>query len=193
MMFKALFSSSSPAVPRVDPVGTVISSHALREAALRASWHRDRQVARRREAWRWVVFWSWKYGRKPAVVLAVLALVLWASVQWLPRSLTAQWAQQQVTLPKPALSALQAASSSAQAIQTAPSGKPATLEPAAALTHPGSPSDADTSAAALAPLTNALSRPIQLKPEFELSPVPVPASIASRSSPSFPSHKGPSP
>lgn len=43
---------------------------------MRASWQRDRHVARRRQAWRWTLFWIWKYGRFAAVVISPIALVV---------------------------------------------------------------------------------------------------------------------
>lgn len=64
----------------------VIDSNSLREAALRASWHRDHHVAKRREAWRWALFWGWTYGRKigvlvvPMVIASYLALQLWPDI-----------------------------------------------------------------------------------------------------------------
>jgi hypothetical protein len=39
----------------------VVDTNTLREAALRASWRRDHNVARRRLALRWVLWWIWKY------------------------------------------------------------------------------------------------------------------------------------
>lgn len=73
--------------------GSVISSQALREAALRASWYRDRRVARRREAWRWLVFLSWTCGRKSAVVLASLVALWWVGAQIQPDETFPLWAR----------------------------------------------------------------------------------------------------
>lgn len=73
---------------------TVIDSNSLREAALRASWHRDHRVARRRQAWRWALFWGWKYGCKsgflivPVAVAGYLVFQPWAH-DWLPQANTA--------------------------------------------------------------------------------------------------------
>ncbi len=58
----------------------VIDSNSLREAALRASWHRDHRVARRREAWRWAMFWAWKYGPKAFAVILLISLACYVVV-----------------------------------------------------------------------------------------------------------------
>jgi anti-sigma-K factor RskA len=47
----------------------------LRRAALRASWARDRRVARRRLALRWFVWALWRYGLALLLVAAVAAAV----------------------------------------------------------------------------------------------------------------------
>jgi len=48
---------------------------ALRLAALQASWQRDRWVARRRVALRWVLWYAGKYGLQVLLALAVAAFV----------------------------------------------------------------------------------------------------------------------
>ena len=45
----------------------MIDSNTLRQAALHARWQRDRRVAGRRQAWRWALYWSWRYGKKAFV------------------------------------------------------------------------------------------------------------------------------
>lgn len=62
----------------------VIDSNTLREAALRASWHRDHRVARRREAWRWMMFWLWKYGRRVGMAVIPMSAVAWLALQVWP-------------------------------------------------------------------------------------------------------------
>lgn len=50
-------------------------AEALRQAALRASWRRDRRVARRRVALRWLAWALWRYGLALLLVLVVAASV----------------------------------------------------------------------------------------------------------------------
>ena len=61
---------------------------ALRLAALQASWQRDRWVARRRVALRWVLWYAGKYGLQVLLALAVAAF-LWLRVIPGLRELTA--------------------------------------------------------------------------------------------------------
>ena len=71
--------SLNTASRRVDLLpsgGTVIASDTLREAALRASWQRDHHVGRRRQAWRWTLFWIWKFGCFAGVAIGPIALVV---------------------------------------------------------------------------------------------------------------------
>lgn len=49
----------------------------LRMAALRASWTRDRRVARRRVALRWLAWAFWRYGLALLLVLAIAASLAW--------------------------------------------------------------------------------------------------------------------
>lgn len=49
-------------------------SEALRLAALQASWRRDRRVARRRIAWRWMVWYARRY--LPWLVAALALLIV---------------------------------------------------------------------------------------------------------------------
>lgn len=51
---------------------SIPGSEALRLAALQASWRRDRRVARRRIAWRWVVWFARRYLPWLAATLALL-------------------------------------------------------------------------------------------------------------------------
>lgn len=66
-------STRSPVVPGSD---------ALRQAALEASWRRDRQVAQRRIAWRWVVWCVQRYSLPTAGVLGATALVVYLAGVW---------------------------------------------------------------------------------------------------------------
>lgn len=78
-------SSLNTAPRQVDsrPLGVpVIGSDALREAALRASWHRDHRVARRRQSWRWVLFWVWKIGYGAVVVTGPIMLIAAVALQF---------------------------------------------------------------------------------------------------------------
>lgn len=50
---------------------------ALRQVALRASWTRDRRVARRRVALRWLAWAFWRYGLALLLVVAVAVSVVW--------------------------------------------------------------------------------------------------------------------
>jgi len=50
-------------------------AEALRQAALRASWARDRRVARRRLALRWLAWAFWRYGLALLLVLTLAASV----------------------------------------------------------------------------------------------------------------------
>lgn len=78
-----IFFSARQATPaeHLNAPQPVIDSNSLREAALRASWHRDHRVARRREAWRWVLFWGWKYGRTASAIVVPLVMAVWLALQ----------------------------------------------------------------------------------------------------------------
>jgi hypothetical protein len=55
----------------------VPSTEAIRQAALSASWARDRRVARRRLAWRWLLWAGWRIGLPLLLALALVAWLLW--------------------------------------------------------------------------------------------------------------------
>ena len=57
-------------------------TEALRQAALAASWKRDRAVARRRLMWRWGVFYAQRYAPHSLAALTVLAGALYVSGHW---------------------------------------------------------------------------------------------------------------
>lgn len=66
--------------PTFDQSVALPTSEELRNQALCASWQRDRQVARRRLAWRWAWWYVARYAWAP--VLAVMALAaIW---HWWP-------------------------------------------------------------------------------------------------------------
>ena len=54
-------------------------TESVRQAALAASWRRDRVVARRRLAWRWFLWYLW---RSLPYLLAACALVAAGSHLW---------------------------------------------------------------------------------------------------------------
>jgi uncharacterized BrkB/YihY/UPF0761 family membrane protein len=56
----------------------------VRQAALNASWARDRRIARRRLAFRWLFWAAWRIGLP---VLLALALALWLLGQIPPASM----------------------------------------------------------------------------------------------------------
>ncbi len=103
MGLRLFFNRRAIPAKRLNGPQPVIDSNSLRETALRASWHRDHRVARRREAWRWVMFWSWKYGRTPAAIVVTLAMAAWLAFLLNPgmfRSLTAAAPDQSTPLAK---------------------------------------------------------------------------------------------
>lgn len=140
------------------------TSDALRLATLQASWARDRQVARRRLAWRWLV-WAWWRYLLPAT--AVLALSAWLAAWWLPQ------AHQQ-------LSRLPAPSTAQDRTQARPTARPAPTAPDPTLTAEGEPLDLgqpDTEPLALR-LDSRWAVPRAAAPEGSLSsgeePLPAP-------------------
>jgi hypothetical protein len=62
-----------PAVPGSD---------AIRQAALQASWQRDRRVAQRRIVWRWVLWYLQKYSLPLLALVSVIAVVVYLSGAW---------------------------------------------------------------------------------------------------------------
>lgn len=80
MFWSRTQTSKLPLAPASVP-----HSQALLQAALQASWKRDRRVGRRRLALRWVVWGFLRYGL-PFLLLAAVATVVWF---WLVPSLQA--------------------------------------------------------------------------------------------------------
>lgn len=74
---------------------SVPHSQALLQAALQASWKRDRRVGRRRLALRWVVWAFLRYGL-PFLLLLAVATVVWF---WLVPSLRAMAVNQAIISP----------------------------------------------------------------------------------------------
>ena len=64
-----------PETPEPRPLHP--DAEALRQVALRASWTRDRRVARRRVALRWLAWAFWRYGLALLLVLAIAASLAW--------------------------------------------------------------------------------------------------------------------
>jgi hypothetical protein len=67
-----LWQRSEPLNPPRDLPPTIPGSDTVRQAALQASWRRDRRVAQRRIAWRWVVWYFQRYSPHVLVGFAVL-------------------------------------------------------------------------------------------------------------------------
>lgn len=71
-----LWQRSEPQEPPRHLPPTIPGSDSVRQAALQASWRRDRRVARRRIAWRWV---TWYFQRFSPHVLVGVALLIGAT------------------------------------------------------------------------------------------------------------------
>jgi hypothetical protein len=72
----------SPPVDALSPANKgapVIDTPTLRQAALQKSWQRDQQVARRRLALRWVLWWLWKLRYYLLIACAVLGYLMYRS------------------------------------------------------------------------------------------------------------------
>lgn len=137
---------SHPTVPRSAPVP---DAQALRQAILQASWRRNRWVAQRRLAWRWLLWFGTRYALP---VLAVAGLGAWLWLMVLPGA-ALPWASRTALAPAPS-----SQPPTAEAAQ--PHSPPAQGQaPDAPLTHHN---DTDTEAAVL------------YSPEGEELPVPLP-------------------
>jgi hypothetical protein len=79
-------SSTPTSNPNARHPAAVPSSDTVRRTALSASWARDRRVARRRLAFRWL-FWAW--WRIGLPVLLTLALAVWLLGQMPPANVPA--------------------------------------------------------------------------------------------------------
>ena len=87
-------SSASAPTTSVRHAAAVPSSDTVRRAALNASWARDRRLARRRLAFRWL-FWAWWHIGLP--MLLALALAVWLLGQ-LPPAKVPAWLKPIVSL-----------------------------------------------------------------------------------------------
>lgn len=76
-----LFQRRTPPVVVAPAPYTVPDANQLRQHALQAGWQRDRQVARRRLALRWLWWALPRYGL-PTAALAALLLALYTLIQW---------------------------------------------------------------------------------------------------------------
>jgi hypothetical protein len=63
--------------PHDGPETAVPSSEAIRRAALSASWERDRRVASRRLAVRWLLWAWWRIGLPLLLALGLAITLLW--------------------------------------------------------------------------------------------------------------------
>ena len=70
--------SETPPSPHEGPP-SIPDSDAVRQAALQASWRRDRRVAQRRIAWRWLTWYFQRFS--PYVVAGFAVLVVAAYLQ----------------------------------------------------------------------------------------------------------------
>lgn len=164
MTFKAPGSQPSVAALGHDTTRPVISSEALCQAALRASWHRDRQVAQRRQAWRWMLFWSWKYGRAAAGALVISGLI-WLAVLQGTHSAPVTHPATQTMSRTAAKTALQPEPDAAKTAH----GKPAPLILDTSLLLPASPDTAGLATNTPTSASPAGGQPLQLTTELWLS------------------------
>lgn len=159
-------------------------TEALRQAALRASWARDRQVGQRRLQWRWVQWGLQNIGLPLAVVGVGAALVVWAVLpEFVDRSatVTSAWVRQGSAPTTPSLStstpaapatSAAGAASAAGASDGAAAATPAPMAPLAsavpvaqapaadaAAANPAAASDARSSAPASAATTDSTAPP----------------------------------
>src|SRR5690606_10720347 len=65
-----------------SPAPSVPHGEALRLSALQASWKRDRWVARRRLAWRWLMWASWRCLIPAAAVMLFAWFILMPELGW---------------------------------------------------------------------------------------------------------------
>lgn len=174
MVLKALLfrlASSNRRYTAREPV-PVIDSNTLRQAALQASWQRDRRVAGRRQAWRWALYWSWRYGKKvfvfaaPPLALYLLAIqigLLYRTEQQVasPASISERIADQSTN---------NMASSKAKNLAGLPAGDAPKLQLATALgsTKIGAAAPKAFPNALVNSQVNTVPSPLRLRPEIQL-------------------------
>lgn len=162
--------SLRPAAPakRLTGPQPVIDGNSLRQAALQASWHRDHRVARRREAWRWAIFWGWKYGRKVGLLGIPTGIAAWLALQLWP-SATFQTARDEATalIKTPSAPVSPTPKTGPVASQPSQAQESIRLVPTTSLnTHTGTPPRSN-------PAESSAQRPLQplrLTPEIQSSP-----------------------
>lgn len=81
-------SNPSPQPPATSAL-MVPSAEAVRQAALEASWRRDKRVAQRRLFWRWTLWYIQRFYAHALVVLALVLGAVYLSGHWLNRSRSA--------------------------------------------------------------------------------------------------------
>ena len=163
------FLTARQAVPaeRRNGPQPVIDSNSLREAALRASWYRDHRVAGRREAWRWVMFWGWTYGRKAGILVVPMVIASYLAFQFWPGTFTPQAAPGQIS-PVHGMPASVVATPAVEPTNMQPAETPMgiRLEPAVDL-RTGTPG---RSTNPVDPSTQSPFQPLRLTPEIQTSP-----------------------
>jgi hypothetical protein len=85
--------------PAPSPSHWVPEGEAVRLSALQASWRRDRWVARRRIALRWVTWAAWRYGLPALGLMAALAITWRVVLGWPGDSHTASPATAPTRIP----------------------------------------------------------------------------------------------
>jgi hypothetical protein len=89
-------STRLPAVPASD---------ALRQAALQASWQRDRRVAQRRIAWRWLLWYLQRYSLPALASLGLVGTVAYFLGGWPERVTQTPPSPPSSVIPRPAYTA----------------------------------------------------------------------------------------
>ena len=79
-------SNASPQPPATSAL-KVPGAEAVRQAALEASWRRDKRVAQRRLFWRWTLWYIQRFYGHALVVLALAVGAVHFSDHWLARPL----------------------------------------------------------------------------------------------------------
>ncbi len=174
MVLKALLFRSASSNRRYtarEPF-PVIDSNTLRQAALQASWQRDRRVAGRRQAWRWALYWSWRYGKKvfvfgaPPLALYLLAIQVGLLHRTEPQVASLASTSERVAQP----SATNTASSKAKSLAGLPATDALKLQMATVLgtTKIGSAAPKPFPNASVNSPASTVPSPLRLRPEIQL-------------------------